>query len=197
MSVTDHPIANNDAKATGFTRQQEANRPIAAHAPRSYRLFGFPDPVSETSARLVAGGVVTMVVVALAFEWRWLTAVIAYGFVARVLTGPKASPLGLLVTRVIAPRLPVATRFVPGPPKRFAQGVGAVFSLTALALTLTGHWGGAQVALGLLATAAFLEAAFRLCLGCTGFALLMRAGIIPDEVCERCGDLWGARARAA
>lgn len=157
--------------------------------PRS-TLLSFPDPVDEVSARLVAGGVVAMVVAAVAFDWRWLVALLAYGFVARVLTGPRLSPLGLVVTRVVRPRLDVAARPVPGPPKRFAQGIGVVFSVTALVLALAGAWGAAQVVLVLLGAAAFLESAFGLCLGCKGFAVLMRAGVIPDDVCERCNDIW-------
>src|SRR4051812_30229823 len=54
-------------------------------------LFEFPDPVNEVSARLVAGGVVAMCVAILAGQ-TWLIAVLAYGFVARVLTGPTLSP---------------------------------------------------------------------------------------------------------
>lgn len=150
-------------------------------------VFSFPDPVNEVSARLVAGGVVAMAVIAIVFDQRWLVAVIAYGFVARVLTGPTLSPLGQFVTRVVTPRLPIAPRPVPGPPKRFAQGVGAVFSLTAAVLTFgVDQWGAAQVVLALLAAAAFLEAAVGLCLGCKAFALLMRLGVIPAETCERC-----------
>jgi len=158
------------------------------------RLLGFPDPVNEVSARLVAGGVATMAVTAVALDWTWLTVLLAYGFVARVLTGPKASPLGQLVTRVVTPRLPVAPRLVPGPPKRFAQGIGVAFSGTALVLTAAGAWGPAQVVLLLLTTAAVLEAAFGLCLGCQFFALLMRLGVIPAEVCARCDDLWAGRS---
>ena len=45
--------------------------------------------------------------------------VLAYGFVARVLTGPTLSPLGQLVTRVVTPALDIEARPVPGPPKRF------------------------------------------------------------------------------
>ena len=157
----------------------------------STRLLDFPDPVNEVSARLVAAGVVTMAASAVVLDWRWLTVPLAYGFVARVLTGPTASPLGQLVTRVITPRLPVAARLVPGPPKRFAQGIGAAFSVTALALTVAGAWDAAQVVLLLLTTAAVLEAGFGLCLGCHGFAALMRMGVIPESVCERCADLWG------
>lgn len=153
-------------------------------------LFTFPDPVNEVSARLVAAGVVTMSVAAIALDLRWLVAVIAYGFVARVLTGPTLSPLGQLVTRVLTPALDRPAKLVPGPPKRFAQGIDVAFSVTALVLVLAGQWGAAQVVLGMLATAAFLEAAFALCLGCKAFALLMRAGVIPDDVCDRCNDIW-------
>ena len=110
-----------------------------------------------------------------------MTAVIAYGFVARVLTGPTLSPLGQFVTRVVTPRLHVATRPVPGPPKRFAQGMGATFSLTALILTVLGYWTAAQVVLGLLVVAATLESAFAICLGCMTFGLLMRVGVVPDR----------------
>ena len=153
-------------------------------------LFTFPDPVNEVSARLVAAGVVTMAVAAIALDLRWLVPLIAYGFVARVLTGPTLSPLGQLVTRVLTPALDRPAKLVPGPPKRFAQGVGVAFSVTALVLLLVGQWGAAQVVLGMLAGAAFLEAAFGLCLGCRAFAVLMRAGLIPEDVCERCNDIW-------
>jgi hypothetical protein len=153
-------------------------------------LFSFPNPVNEVSARLVAGGVVLMVLLTLIFDLKWATIVIAYGFVARVLTGPTLSPLGQLVTRVVTPRLGMAERPVAGPPKRFAQAIGVVFSVSALVLTGLGYWTAAEVVLGLLAVAAFLESALGICLGCKVFALLMRAGIVPAEVCERCNNIW-------
>src|SRR3954449_8208485 len=112
-------------------------------------LFSFPNPVNEVSARLVAGGVVLMAVATIVFDQPWLTLVLAYGFIARVLTGPKLSPLGQLVTRVITPRLPFEAKPVAGPPKRFAQGIGVLFSVTALGLTLADQWTAARVVLGL------------------------------------------------
>ena len=62
-------------------------------------LFAFPNPVNELSARLVAGGVVAVTLVILLFGQYWLLIPLAYGFVARVLTGPTLSPLGQVVTR--------------------------------------------------------------------------------------------------
>ena len=144
-----------------------------------HRIFSFPNPVNEVSARLVAGGVVLLSLAAIAFEQSWLTAGIAYGFVARVLTGPTLSPLGQLA-RAIAPRLQLAARPVAGPPKRFAQGVGAAFSVSAAVLALELGWTTASyVLLGLLVVAATLESVFGICLGCKAFALLMRVGGDP------------------
>jgi hypothetical protein len=67
----------------------------------------------------------------------------AYGFLARVASGPTLSPLGQLATRVIVPRLAAAPRLVPGPPKRFAQGIGATLSVTAATLALRERDGAA------------------------------------------------------
>src|SRR5262249_39554140 len=160
-------------------------------ASRAREFFAFPHPVNEISARLVAGGVVVMAAVTIAFDQPWLTAVIAYGFLARVLTGPTASPLGQLVTRVITPRLSVKPRPVPGPPKRFAQGIGAVLSISAAVLALGfGQTTIAYVLLGLLIIAATLESVFALCLGCKIFAVLMRVGVIPEAVCVECNNIW-------
>ncbi|MGI9034245.1 MAG: DUF4395 domain-containing protein [Acidimicrobiales bacterium] len=167
--------------------------PIASTTRPVSGLFSFPDPVDEVSARLVAAGVVLMSLAAIAFDLPWMTAVIAYGFVARVLTGPMLSPLGQLVTRIVRPRLGVAPRPVPGPPKRFAQGMGAAMSVTAILALGFGLRGAAYVVLGLLATAATLESVFALCLGCRIFAVLMRLGVIPEQVCESCADLGAHR----
>jgi Domain of unknown function (DUF4395) len=151
------------------------------------RILRFPNPVNEVAARVVAGGVLIMAVSFVATRQGWILVPLAYGFVARVLTGPRLSPLGQFATRVAAPRL--GTKLVPGPPKRFAQGIGAVVTVSAA----VAWWAGAEpVALGLVAlitVAATLESVFAFCIGCRVFAALMRAGIIPAEVCEACHDL--------
>jgi hypothetical protein len=79
---------------------------------------------------------------------------------------------------------------VAGPPKRFAQAIGVVFSTAAVVLWFgLGAHGAAWVVLGLLAGAAFLESAFGLCLGCRAFTVLMRAGLVPEGVCAACADI--------
>jgi hypothetical protein len=165
---------------------------------RLARLFSFPNPVNEVSARLVAAGVVVMSVATLVFDQPILLAVMAYGFLARVLTGPSLSPLGQLVTRVVTPRLHVAERPVAGPPKRFAQGMGFVMSTTAAVLALNfGDHPAAYVITGLIIVAATLESGFGFCIGCRVFAVLMRIGAVPEDVCERCNNIWSGRSSAA
>jgi len=156
-------------------------------------LFSFPHPVDEVSARLVAAGVVLQCVAILATGWTVLLVFLVWGFVARVATGPTLSPLGTLVTRVIRPRLARATRDTPGPPKRFAQGIGATLSVGALAATVLGGGSLAKALVAAILVAASLEAFVGFCLGCWVFRVLMRIGLVPEETCEACRDLWGTR----
>jgi hypothetical protein len=150
-------------------------------------LFSFPNPVNETSARFVAGCVAVLSVATVAFQQGWLLPVLAYGFVARALTGPTLSPLGLVATRVVTPRLAVAHRYAPGPAKRFAQTIGAVFTVTAALLWYVAGVHDAALALvSVIAVFASLEAGFGVCVGCKAFFLGMRLGLVPAQVCEEC-----------
>lgn len=154
------------------------------------RVFSFPDPLNEKAARVVAAVVMVLAIVTLATGAYWLLAVLAYGFIARVLTGPTLSPLGWLASRVVAPRLG-PPKYVPGPPKRFAQAMGAAMTMAGAILALGfGLHAAADGLLVAMVVAAGLESIFAVCLGCRVFALLIRIGVIPDEVCSRCGDIW-------
>jgi hypothetical protein len=153
-------------------------------------LFSFPHPVNEKAARVVAGGVLVLSILALATSWYWLLAVLAAGFVARVLTGPTLSPLGRLATQVVAPRLG-PPKYVSGPPKRFAQALGAAMTTAGAVLALAfGLHGAADVLLVAMIAASGLESIFAFCVGCRLFGLLMRAGVVPDEICAECADIW-------
>jgi hypothetical protein len=86
----------------------------------------------------------------------------------------RYAPYGVLFRKLIAPRLTPPSQFEPAEPVRFAQGVGFVFTV----LAAIGFFAGSAV-LGLTATAfaliaAFLNAAFGLCLGCEAYLLLRR-----------------------
>ena len=154
-----------------------------------FRRLEFPNPVNEKAARVVAAVVFAVSIATLSSGAYWLSAVLAYGFVARVIAGPTLSPLGQLATRVIAPRLG-PPKPVPGPPKRFAQALGAVMTIAiALFALVVGNHDVADALLGAMIVASGLESIFAYCLGCRIFALLMRAGMIPRSVCLECANL--------
>ena len=133
-------------------------------------VIGFPNPVNEKAARTVAAGVAVLALLTLITGWHGLIAVLALGFLARVLTGPKLSVLGQLATRVIAPRLG-PPRLVPGPPKRFAQAIG--LTLTTVAAVSSLVFGAellATVLVTVLLVFALLESVVGFCAGCWLFA---------------------------
>ena len=151
-------------------------------------LFRFPNPVNEKVARTVAGLVVVLTMAVLALQSAWLLWALALGFWLRVLFGPRVSPFALLASRVIAPRLG-APKLVPGPPKRFAQSIGAALSTGALVAYYVGAPTLSWVLVGMITIAAFLESVFAICLGCLIFGQLQRIGVIPASVCEACNDI--------
>jgi hypothetical protein len=104
----------------------------------------------------------------------------------------SGSLLGRFATQVIAPRLG-RPKLVPGPPKRFAQGIGLVVTTAALVALALGQPGVTEALLGLMIVAAGLESIFAFCIGCRIFAGLMRLGVIPAATCEACANFGGTR----
>jgi len=156
---------------------------------RMTKRFPFPNPANETSARLVAAGVVLISAFFLLTNSTLVLIALTYGFAARVAAGPAFSPLALFVTRIVTPKLNFNHKFVPGPPKRFAQTIGLTFAATALILTLLDYSSAAKLVITALIIAATLESVFAICLGCIMFSFLMKLGVIPASVCESCNDI--------
>jgi Domain of unknown function (DUF4395) len=95
-------------------------------------------------------------------------------FAIGAIGGPRKHPYGRIFATFVAPRLAPATEREPVPPLKFAQAVGFVFAAVATIGFATG-----LSLLGLIATAfaliaAFLNAAFGICLGCQLYPLVAR-----------------------
>ena len=151
-------------------------------------LLSFPNPVNEKAARTVDAVVTVTSVLALVTGWHWLLVPLALGFLARALSGPRFCPLALFATRVVAPRLG-PPRLVPGPPKRFAQSIGAFLTVVGSVGVLLGLSSLSTAVLVVMAVFATLESALGICVGCKIFAVLMRWGFVPQEVCAACNDI--------
>jgi hypothetical protein len=116
---------------------------------------------------------IVLVVVLVTSSWPLLAAQ-AVVFVIGVALGLRSAPYGLVYQVLVRPRLGPPKELEPEAPPRFAQGVGAVFALVGV----VGYALGIP-ALGMTATAfaliaAFLNAAFGLCLGCEAYLLIRR-----------------------
>ena len=157
-------------------------------------FFTFPELINEISARFVAFGVLVISVPSLILiinENRFayiLLFSLAYGFLARVSSGPKVSPLAIFVTKVLVPKLNKREILVPGPPKRFAQGVGLLFSTFTIIFFFLDLNLISVMLLSILIVFASLEAFVGFCAGCKAFKILMNIGLIPENVCEKCAN---------
>ena len=151
------------------------------------KLFSFPSPVNDYAARAVAAIVIILVVLFEITANEFLLLFITYGFLARVLTGPTLSPVGLLATKIIVPALGSPSKLVPGPPKRFAQFIGLLISLSAtIALFVFDSPTSARYLMAVICFFASLESILGFCAGCFVFGWLMKLNLIPESVCESC-----------
>ncbi|MBD47940.1 MAG: MFS transporter permease [Dehalococcoidia bacterium] len=152
-------------------------------------LFSFPHPVNEMAARWVASMVMVLSITIILTDLYWLGFFLTYGFLARVLTGPKLSPMGLIATRILVPRFGNIQKLVAGPPKRFAQSIGLFLSIIFLILIyILGLTGPAKVILATIGLFAGLECVLGFCAGCVIFGYLIKCGLIPEATCKRCAD---------
>jgi len=149
-------------------------------------ILSFPNPVNEVAARSVAGMVLALALATIFTGEPWMLLFLVYGFVARVLTGPTLSPIGLIATRFVVPILNIPEKPVPGPPKRFAQFVGSRVSTTDAVLFICVSTVDGKSVIGQLAAFDGLESGFGFCDGCFVFRYLMQWGLIPESVCLSC-----------
>jgi len=106
-----------------------------------------------------------------------LTLAIALLFLWGVLS-PRTQPWSLLFRTLVRPRLAPPSELEDPRPPRFAQGVGLLVVTVGLILHLLGVPWALPIATAMAFVAAFLNAAFGLCLGCQLYLLLQRAGIV-------------------
>jgi hypothetical protein len=95
-------------------------------------------------------------------------------FAIGAVAGPRHHPYGLVFANIVAPRLSPVREREPVPPLKFAQLVGLIFAAPAAIGFATGAslFGVALTAAALVA--AFLNAAFGICLGCQLYPLVAR-----------------------
>ncbi|MGV9415801.1 DUF4395 domain-containing protein [Nocardia sp. NPDC003693] len=88
--------------------------------------------------------------------------------------GPRRSPYGRIFAAAVAPRIGPAAEVEPVPPLRFAQLVGFVFAALGVIGFAVGSAVAGSVFTGFALFAAFLNAAFGICLGCLIYPVAAR-----------------------
>ena len=102
-----------------------------------------------------------------------LLAAQAVVFAIGALNGPRWHPYGVVFAKLVAPGLSPVTEREPVAPLRFAQLVGLIFAVAGVAGFLATPVVG-LTATALALTAAFLNAAFGICLGCQLYPLVVQ-----------------------
>lgn len=95
-------------------------------------------------------------------------------FALGALNGPGRSPYGFVYKRFVAPRIGPPSEFEPVPPLRFAQLVGLIFAVLSFIGFVAGSTVTGVVFAAFALFAAFLNAAFGICLGCKLHPLALR-----------------------
>jgi hypothetical protein len=122
------------------------------------------------------GAAITSVVLAVVLITgsAWLLAAQVLVFAVGALAGLRYAPYGLLFRRLIRPRLGPPARTEPEAPPRFAQGVGMVTAAIGVICYAAGATPAGIVFTALALAAAFLNAAFDICLGCHMYLFIQR-----------------------
>ena len=137
-----------------------------------------PAQVDVRGPRFAAWVTTVVLAVVLLTGSGWLLAAQAVVFALGAFVGLGAAPYAVLYRHLIAPRLGPATEREDANPVRFAQGVGLVFALVGAVGYLAGAPVVGIVAAAFALVAAFLNAAFGLCLGCLAY---LRGRLLLDH----------------
>ena len=123
------------------------------------------------------GAVVTTIVLAAALATNnvWFIVAQAIAFAIGAFKGPQFTPQAFIYKTFVKPRLKGEVPAEDVRPPQFAQSVGLLFALVAIAGATTGVDLLFTIAVAFALGAAFLNAAFNFCLGCEIYLLLLRA----------------------
>jgi uncharacterized protein DUF4395 len=123
--------------------------------------------------RFAAGVTALVFLLVLVFSFAWLALVQAVVF-AFTAASPRNGPYGVIYQTFVAPNLPPPKELEPAAPVRFAQLAGLVFAVVAAIGYILGLPVLGAVLAGLALAAAFLNAAFGICLGCEVYLAALR-----------------------
>ena len=134
-----------------------------------------PSTVIDARGPRFSAAITTAVLAtALATSNLWVIVAQAIVFAIGAFRGPQFTPYAVIFKKIVKPRLKSAVITEDVRPPQFAQSVGLIFALVAIAGSISGISGLFVVAVSFALAAAFLNAAFNFCLGCEMYVVLLR-----------------------
>jgi len=130
--------------------------------------------IDARGPRFSAAITTAVLATALATNNLWVVIAQAIVFAIGAFRGPQFTPYAAIFKRIVKPHLKSAVITEDVRPPQFAQSVGLIFALVAIAGSITGISGLFVVAVSFALAAAFLNAAFNFCLGCEMYVVLLR-----------------------
>lgn len=133
-----------------------------------------PKVIDARGPRFSAAITTVVLAVALATSNIWLIVAQAIVFAIGAFRGPQFTPYSAVFKKLVKPRLKSSVVTEDVRPPQFAQRVGLVFALIAIAGSLAGIPAIFTLATSFALAAAFLSAAFNYCLGCEMYLAILR-----------------------
>jgi len=130
--------------------------------------------IDARGPRFSAAITAAVLATALATNNLWVVIAQAIVFAIGAFRGPQFTPYALIFKSIVKPRLKSAVITEDVRPPQFAQSVGLLFALTAIAGSVLGIPVIFTIAISFALAAAFLNAAFNYCLGCEMYVVLLR-----------------------
>ena len=130
--------------------------------------------IDARGPRLSAAITTAVLATALATSNLWVIVAQAIVFAIGAFRGPQFTPYAAIFKSIVKPRLKSAVITEDVRPPQFAQSVGLIFALTAIAGSVLGIPVIFTIAISFALAAAFLNAAFNYCLGCEMYVVLLR-----------------------
>ena len=134
-----------------------------------------PSTVIDARGPRFSAAITTAVLAtALATSNLWVIVAQAIVFAIGAFRGPQFTPYAAIFKSIVKPRLKSEVITEDVRPPQFAQSVGLLFALTAIAGSVLGISVIFTIAISFALAAAFLNAAFNYCLGCEMYVVLLR-----------------------
>lgn len=139
--------------------------------------------INENVGRIAAAYTLILTTTAVLCGYHWIMAGLAVDFGIRAFTPATLSPMRW-ISKSTSRLFRLRNIQVDAAPKKFAAGMGMIFSILILAAGLLNYDLAEYILASMLIACAILESVFAYCVGCIIYTYLMRFNTTKEETIE-------------